>query len=236
MFRSLLTFLLLALALPLLASERLDNPDIVNSDGFLRGHPDIRWRQEGLRHYEDGDYANALKYFRRAARYSDKPAQGMVAQMLWRGEGIERDPALAYAWMDLASERHYRVMLVQRELYWAALDATQQQRAIELGEGLYAEYGDVAARPRLEKALRRERRGSVGSRTGSGAGAVTIVLQTPMGTTTVDGSQFYHPDYWEPERYRELQDRDWKGPPKGIVEIGPLQSGGAAIPPDAPQR
>lgn len=229
MLRPLLIALLLAFAFALPASERVENPDIVNSESFLRGHPDLRWRQEGLALYASGDHAGALKLFRRAARYSDKPAQGMIAQMLWRGEGIERDPALAYAWMDLASERHYRVMLVQRELYWAALDAAQQKRAIELGEGLYAQYGDVVAGPRLDSVMRRERRKSVAGRTGGAP--VSITLQTPLGSTTVDGAQLYHSDYWEPERYRAFQDRDWKGPPKGVVEIGPLQSGGATPPP-----
>lgn len=225
MTRLLLLALLLLLAVPLHASDRLDDPDIVSSEGFLRGHPDLRWRQQGLAHYENGEFEEALRYFRRAARFGDKPAQGMVAQMLWRGEGVAQDLPRAYAWMDLAAERHYRVMLVQREVYWEALDATQREQAITLGEEVYAQFGDVVARPRLEAVMRRERRKSVAGRTGGAGANVKIELQTPMGPTTVDGSQFYHPDYWEPERYRAYQDRDWKGPPKGVVEIGPLQSG-----------
>lgn len=226
MIRLLLIALLLLSVGPVYASERQEDPDIVNSEGFLRGHPDLRWRQEGLRHYKDGEFDKALRYFRRAARFGDKPAQGMVAQMLWRGEGVAQNLPLAYAWMDLAAERHYRVMLVQREVYWEALDATQRDEAITLGERVYAEFGDAVARPRLETVMRRERRKSVAGRTGGAGLNVKIELQTPIGTTTVDGSQFYHPDYWDPDRYRAFQDRDWKDAPKGVVEIGPLQSGG----------
>lgn len=225
MLRLLLTALLFAVVLPLQADERPEHANIIDSEAFLRGHPDLRWRQDGLQHYAAGNHAEALKLFRRAARFSDKPAQGMVAQMLWRGEGVERDPALAYAWMDLAAERMYRVMLIQREVYWQSLDAAQRERALALGEDLYAEYGDDVARPRLEAEMRRTLREGTGSRLGKPVGAVTISMQTPAGPITVDGSQFYHPDYWEPERYRAWQDRDWIGPPKGVVEIGPLQSG-----------
>src|SRR5690606_37219363 len=92
--------------------------------GFLKAHPDLRYRLHGLEKYKERDFDDALKFFRRAAFYADKPSQGMVAEMYWRGEGVEQDRALAYAWMDLAAERGYRGFLGLRERYWNALGAS----------------------------------------------------------------------------------------------------------------
>src|SRR5690606_14310750 len=89
---------------PFAASAQEENvPDklIMSSEGFLDAHPDLKYRQAGLKAYEEGDHAEAMNLFRRAARFADKPSQGMIAEMLWRGEGIEQDRPSAYAWMDL---------------------------------------------------------------------------------------------------------------------------------------
>lgn len=225
MIRWFLAFVLFIPLAPDLASAQEDDPLIVTSDSFMRGHPDLRGRQDGLRHYQAGDYEEALRAFRRGARFGDKPSQSMIAQMYWNGQGVDVDRATAYAWMDLAAERHYRIMLVQREVYWEAMNADERERAIPVGEDLYAKYGDVVARPRLEAVLRRERRNAIGGRAGGGSQAASILLITPHGPRQVDASKFYHADYWEPERYREFQDRDWKDLPQGRVEIGPLTSG-----------
>lgn len=228
-----LMFVVAALfALPAFATGNPDrplDPRILGSEGFLNGHPDMKFRQSGLRAYEAGDYPEAFKLFKRAARYADKPSQGMVAEMLWRGEGVEKDRPSAYAWMDLAAERHFRVLLVQREVYWTSLSEDERQRAIPIGEGLYAEYGDTVAKRRLELAMRRARNQSTGSRTGA-VGNLQISFDTPGGPVTIDGSTYYHPQFRDPERYWAWQEAQWKDPPTGVVEIGPLRSGGEASP------
>lgn len=197
------------------------DPRVMSSHGFLGAHPDLRWRLAGQEAYEKGNAELALGYFRRAARFADKPAQGMIAEMLWKGEGAPQDRAAAYAWMDLAGERAYRPMLIRREIFWRELDAAERERAIEVGKGLYAEFGDEVAQPRLEKKLRAERRRITGSRTGF-VGALQIVIPTLSGDITVDGASYYHPDYWQPERYWAWQDKGWKDPPRGVVDVGPL--------------
>ena len=84
--RNLLVVLALALAAPLPALARQDavsnQEAVVTSEAFLNGHPDLRYRLSGLRHYREGRYEKAFEQFQRAARYADKPAQGMVAEML----------------------------------------------------------------------------------------------------------------------------------------------------------
>lgn len=221
-------FVSLAIAAsPALARADADKPAdplIMTSDGFLDAHPDLKFRQAGLKAYEDGDYEAAMRNFKRAARFADKPSQGMVAEMLWRGEGIEQDRPAAYAWMDLAAERHFRPMLIQREIYWSTLSADEREAAVKIGEQLYAEYGDKVAKPRTERKMRMARRQATGSRTGGFIGNLTITFNTLGGPVTVDGSQYYHPDYWEPERYWTWQEKGWKNPPRGVVEVGPLSA------------
>jgi uncharacterized protein len=207
--------------------QKAADPVVVNSDGFLAYHPDLRFRRLALRAFETGEHEEAATYFRRAARFADKPSQGMYAEMLWTGRGLPQDRPLAYAWMDLAAERGYRTMSVQREIYWRQLDEAERERALAEGAALYAEYGDQIAQPRLEAALRRGRKHVTGSRTGA-VGSLKIIIATPSGEQVIDGSNFYHPSYWEPQDYWAWQDAGWKDPPRGVVDIGPMQVGADA--------
>ena len=157
----------IAFALPLHAQESKNSEAVMmSSEGFLDAHPDIKHRQAGLRHWEAGEYGEAFEQFKRAARFADKPSQGMIAEMLWRGEGVAQDRPAAYAWMDLAAERHYRPMLIQREVYWDALSEAEREKAMDIGKDLYAEYGDVVAKPRVERKMRFARRAGTGGRVG----------------------------------------------------------------------
>ena len=99
------------------------------SEGFLQYHPDLRWRKEGLGHYEDGRLDLALEALKRSARYADKGSQALVAEMYWKGEGTPVDRAAAYAWMDLAAERGYKDFLAVREHYWSELSPEEPNRA-----------------------------------------------------------------------------------------------------------
>ena len=200
----------------------------VMTSGFLAAHPDIRWRREGLHDYSNQRYEQALTHFRSAARYADKASQAMIADMHWMGLGVPPDPVQGYIWMDLAAERVYPNFMILREIYWDALDASQQQAAIEQGQAVYAEFGDDVATPRLERVLRRERRNVTGSRTGF-VGNITIIPNTgPLagGGLTISGDQFYDAKYWEPAKYWALQDSIWKNPPRPEVEVGTLQQDG----------
>ena len=149
MTRPLPTLLLslgLSLALPagLQARPSQDNDPHISTriltDSFLRYHPDLKHRLTGLEYLEQGAALEAYREFEKAARYADKMSQGMVAELLWTGAVEGADRAVAYAWMDLAAERGYRTFIVQRERYWDALDAGQRERALEVGQAIYAEY------------------------------------------------------------------------------------------------
>jgi uncharacterized protein len=215
-----------AVTAPLAQAQQGDaSPDaLLLTDSFLAHHPDLKHRLAGIAALEDGRDEQAFREFQRAARYADKAAQAMVAEMLWQGRGTARDRAGAYAWMDLAAERQYPSLLVIRERYWAALDADEQARAIDIGQGVYAEYGDDVAKPRLERMLRRGKRNLTGSRVGF-VGALSILVPGPGGGwLSIDGSQYYSSRYWDPKEYFAWQDEVWRTPPSGRVDVGPLDA------------
>ena len=236
--RPLLFALSLALLSPLPAAALAPEPAsteelVMTSAGFLSYHPDLRFRLLGLGEYRKGNYAEALVNFRRAARYADKPSQGMIAEMLWKGQGTAVDRPAAYVWMDLAAERAYKMMLVQREKYWADLTEAERARALEIGDALHAEYSDSAARPRLDQKLRQGKRRVTGSRTGF-VGNLKISIPGPNGSRSIDGSTFFDEQYWNTNLYLRMQDSDWKEFGEGTVEIGELQSAGElTVPTDA---
>ena len=195
--------------------------------GFLRHHPDIRERKRGFWLDENGDHAGAAEAFRLAARYADKAAQAMLAEYYREGLGVARDPAAAYAWMDLAAERGYPLFLARRERYWNALDPLQQQRALALGAALYAEFGDAVAKPRIAEQLRRGRATMTGSRVGS-PGAITVILPTAMGWLSVPGDIYYEDRYWRPTDYFAWLDHLHGQWPTGEVSVGTLRSEASA--------
>lgn len=203
---------------------------VMLSAGFLSAHPDLNNRLRGLEAYRKGDFAAALGHFMRAAYYADKPSQAMVAEMHALGQGVPRDPTLAYAWMDLAAERGYLPFLNHRERYWDALSHAERERVGTVGEPLYASLGDAVAQPRMARVLRNARRNTTGSRVGF-VGNLKIMIPGPGGEEVIDGSKFYDPKYWDPDKYQAWHDSIWMNPRTGSVSIGEIQKIGASTDP-----
>lgn len=231
-----------SVAPPVMSRDGFAIDPAIMTEGFLAAHPDLRWRREGLRSLEKGEYRIAMRQFKRAARHADKPSQALIATMYWSGSGVPVDRALAYAWMDVAGERHYPDIIALREAYWVRLTGAERQRAVEVGQAILAEYGDDVARPRLARILDRERRKVTGSRTGS-VGRVSIIPFTgPLAQTgatltlyshggsigsnasgTFGGEQYYAAEYWHPDQYFQLQDRLSRPPLQPRVKAGDLE-------------
>jgi hypothetical protein len=207
-----------------------EDPLLVTA-GFLTHHPDMKYRLLGLEAYRQGRFEDALQFFRRASFHADKPSQGMVAEMYWKGEGVARDPALAYAWMDLAAERGYVGFARLREQYWAELSAAERERAIAEGERIYARFGDDAAKPRYEFQLRVGRRTMTGSRTGFNRG-IAIEVPGPGGSQMIEGSRYFDERYWDAKKYWAWQDKVWRNPRIGRGTASDLQDV-RAVPPAA---
>ena len=201
----------------------VDEPNAeVMAAGFLNAHPDLLYRSRGVERFRDGDFEAAFVRFMRAARYADKPSQGMLGEMYWNGRGVAQDRALGYAWMDLAAERLWRPFVIKREMYWNELDASERERALEEGKRLYAEYGDDVAKPRKENLMERERKNVVGSRTGATSGSISIQIPGPGGTETVSAKDYYDDRYWEADTYWAWQERIWKEARPAMVDVGPI--------------
>lgn len=205
------------------AQAQVDEQLVLDSKTFLAAHPDLKNRHQAMEAYVAGHHESAMTYFRRAARYADKPSQAMVGEMLWKGEGGERDPALAYAWMDLAAERGYPAFTVLRERYWAQLDQRQREEAVSRGEEVYAEFGDAVSKPRIANVLRRESRRTTGSRLGY-AGFLTVHIPGPGGLMqSIDATRYYDRKFWDPELYQAWHDAVWMEPNEGRVHIGEVE-------------
>lgn len=204
--------------------------------GLLNAHPDLRWRLQGMTDYDAGRHAVALPAFKRAARHADKPSAAMIAEMYWAGQGVEQDRAIAYAWMDLAAERAWRPFLIRREAMWEDLSAAERERALEVGQGIYAEFGDAVAKPRKERVLARAKRNITGSRLGF-VGNLTIEVPGPGGMNTrIRGEDFYHPTLWQAERYWAWQESIWREPRVGTVDVGDVSVvEGGSSPDGAPE-
>ncbi len=215
----LLPWLALSAGVPAPAQAQQDptSDSTMLAAGFIEGHPDLLYRKQGLDAYAEGAHATAIDRFRKAARFGDKASQAIVGEMLWSGVGVEPDRVMALVWMDLAAERGYPRFVNTRNGYWNALSPAERQRARNLVDNLYAEYGDAVAEPRLATALRRERSRMSGSRVGSQTSNVQIVVP---GHGSIDGSQFYNPKYWDPKQYRAWHDAFWENAREGKVEVG----------------
>ena len=208
------------------AGTKAGNPEVdalMIKAGFLSSHPDLRYRLHGLEDFKRGKHDDALRFFQRAAYYGDKPSQAMVAEMLWNGQGGERNPVLAYAWMDLAAERGYAGFLGLRERYWNTLNEEERERALTEGQAIYAKYGDAAAQPRLATVLRRERRKITGSRTGFD-GNVEIMIPVEGGFEQINGTKFFDEKFWDPKQYQAWHDSIWMKPRVGRVSVGELEN------------
>lgn len=226
MERPLRLLLVLALlcpaALPAQSAQDAADGDIVTSHTFINGHPDLKWRREAMAQYDVGRYAEALVLFQRAARHADKPSQAIVSEMYQAGQGVARNPVLAYIWMDLAAERGYPKLIARREALWAGLDEAQRTAAVAQGGALYREYGDATARPRLQGELRRVSAQSTGSRLGQ-PGATQIYVRGAKSEHPVgSGQQFYDPRYWGGEGYFQWQAQQDLALLDGGVSVGAL--------------
>jgi len=197
------------------------------TEGFLSAHPDLRWRREGLHSYTNQRYDEAMDHFLNAARYADKPAQAMIAEMYWKGIGVSQDRAIGYAWMDLAAERYYSNFIIKREQYWGEMTSAEQAAAIERGQPLLVEYGDSAAKPRMARMLRRNRN-VTGSRVGFTGNLEIIPFTGPNAGrgVRIRADEYYAAKYWQPDKYFEWQDQMWDAPParKGRVDVGDIES------------
>lgn len=195
-------------------------------------HPNERYRLYGQKAAATGNWRDAAKAFRMAARYADKYSQHRLSLLYWHGVGVREDRVLGYLWADIAAERGYPQFLAIRERMWRELSPAQQADVTRRGPALYAEYGDPASKRRFELALTQSRLNVTGSRTGFDGGVGITSGDKLRGTmANVNDALIlatvHAPSRTDPQRYWEAEDRAWKN---GIVRVGEIGDAEAGAP------
>jgi hypothetical protein len=188
-------------------------------------HPNERFRLYGQKNAATGNWVDAAKAFRMAARYADKYSQHRLSLMYWHGVGVRADRVEAYLWADIAAERGYPRFLAIRERMWREMSADEQAAVAQRGPALYAEFGDPAAKPRFERALAQGRMQTTGSHTGfvgflgvkSGA---SLRGMLPNLVDEFELARFHSPSRNDPEKYWAQEDRVWRS---ATVEVGEFE-------------
>jgi len=207
-------------------SDHMSARDLDERTRLAANFPNERYRLYASESAARGQWTDALRQFTLAARYADKYSQHRISLMYWHGVGVERDPALAYAWADLAAERMYPSFVVLREKMWLELDEAQRARALHEGAALYDQYGDAVAKPRLAAAIMRQKTQITGSRVGYTDGRLYVQAPGPGAYSASDtmGGFDLAPMYYawrlDADRYWAVEDAIWK---EGAVEVGPTR-------------
>jgi hypothetical protein len=228
-FRPSLAALLFGLGLTMMSptgsAASANEAAILSSPSFLEAHPDLRYRALALQALRKEDKRRIAKNFELAARYADKISQSILADLYWKGAYVQADRPLALAWSTLSAERGYRPFVAQRDQMSAQLSPEERTQAARELAKLEAEYGDAVAKPRMAAKLRDARKQQTGSRLGGGStNSTRIQLAGPAGDTiSVDSSEFYARQYWEPEAYWEWTDSVWAEPRSGHVILGDFE-------------
>lgn len=158
---------------------------LAQSMDFDARTPGSRLMVQGNNAYQARQYPTAMANFLRAAHWADKLAQHNVGVMYYLGQGVERDPARAWAWFELAAERDYPHLTAIADQVYAELDEPSQQRGQTILETeLLGDYGDQIAVPRTARRMSRERRSLAGSRVGA-VGSMRVVDVDPNGSASL---------------------------------------------------
>jgi hypothetical protein len=226
----LLAALVLATALPAAARQAAETNTAIESvsaetDGktlddydalakMAVNHPNELYRIYGAKFAANGQWRDAANSFRKASRYADKYSQHRLSMMYWHGVGVGRDRVEAYVWADLAAERGYPDFLAIREKMWAELTPEQQSQVADLGNRMYAEYGDPVAKRRFADALAHGKRKVTGSRTGF-VGFLSMIGRGTGTSLAGDGARvnlekLFDASRVDPEKYWEFEDHVWK--------------------------
>ena len=202
------------------------------------GHPDLFGEFAGMQLYSEGRYTDALHYFKYGARYADKLSQLSIGLMYANGQGVDKDPVRACAWLALAAERKFTQFVATRDRVCSALTSAQRDAAIAELDKLLPEYGDKVAKRRMATALQLAKMQTTGSSLGFDAGVTQANIGGGGhcgGPAVAEGgldvpiagcadSKFYDASRWDPKQYFAARDARWRG----TVTVGPLQDVSAA--------
>ena len=185
--------------------------------------PGTRAHDDGNIAYRDGMFREAIMKYIESAYWADKLSQFNLGVMYYHGEGVERDPATAWAWFALSAERGYPQMKEAADGVWKELDDAERQRAKEIHADLLPKYGDAVALERTANHMEREWRNRTGSRVGADTGNLQVMDRTmPMGMSE-PGHKFYAKERWDYETIVNIERQIFENLSRGRVEVGELE-------------
>jgi len=175
--------------------------------------PGYHQTNDGALEYARGNYFDAYRDFKSAARWSDKTAQFNLGVMYYLGHHVERNIPQAWAWFKLSAERGYPLMVEATESIGSEMTPEQQALAEGLFENLNSKYGDDATLSRTQRRMDRDRRSLGGSRVGTPMGPLLTLEPGGQGRNNGYGQTAVyfgevrdgHQDYYDRERW----DLDW---------------------------
>lgn len=103
--------------------------------------------------YEAKKFPEAMKEFKRLASLGHKDSQFNLGVMYFRGEGLEKSPAEAYAWLAVAATDGSEYSSKMRDLVASKLDASQKEQAFKRADELLSQMNDTALKSRLMPVL-----------------------------------------------------------------------------------
>ena len=214
-------------------------------------HPDQFGEFTGMRYYAHHKYKSAMKYFEIGAYYADKLSQLSIGLMYMNGEGVAKDPVMAYAWLGIAAERDYPDFVATRDQLKAKLTPEQLEKGEAARQKLAERYADAVAKPRMVQQLHLGQMQLTGSRTGFDSGVSQISTKPTCGPSVIvggeetpnagcGGASLYSKSRWEPKQYFAQRDAEWKAQVSvGAIEQPPADKApppAAAPPPGDAQK
>jgi len=226
--------------------DPLDDPAVQKtlrgmSDASTWYHPDQFGEFAGMRYYAHHKFKDAKKYFEIGAYYADKLSQLSIGLMYLNGEGVDKDPVTAYAWLSLAAERDYPDFVATRDRTGETLSPEQLKNAEAVRSKLAERYADAVAKPRMANQLHLGQMQLTGSRTGFDSGVTQLRTKPTCGPSVVVGSEetpsagcgsasLYAKTRWDPKQYFAARDAEWKA----TVSVGALEQPPVDRAPPAP--
>lgn len=156
--------------------------------------------------YGDGQYQQAYDQFLVAAQWGNKLAQYNIGTMHQNGQGVAKDPARAWAWLQLSAERDYGALSAIADEVYAELSTEQQSRGTRiLNRELLPKFSDATVLPTVQRYLDRQYRMATGSRLG-GSGSSQLIVQ-PNDELPKVGDIYYAKDRWQVSSWLDEEKR-----------------------------
>jgi len=205
-------------ALSLLAVKA--EPTFAQSYGYAEHAPGTDLTAEGNRFYQNGWFFTARHRFKRAAHWADKMAQHNLGVIWYRGDGVERDPARAWAWFELAAERDYPEFVGIANAVWDELSPVDRQRGRAYLDDLMPRYEDAVAVPRTARRMTWDRRQVTGSRVGFVGNLEIYDIDSAVPRS---GEEYFSEETWDFEQIVSREKQLFDALARARVTIGEME-------------